>query len=143
MTRVDFYILPDIDDDARMRFACRLAYKALTGGNRIHVHTRDDQHQNSLNQLMWEYPDHQFLPHASIGETNAHQPVVIGCGDPLDDFDQVLINLNDSVPTFFGRFERVAEIIVDSVKAQGRSKYKYYRDRGYPLFHHQLENWDD
>ncbi|MBV1906582.1 MAG: DNA polymerase III subunit chi [Pseudomonadales bacterium] len=145
MTRVDFYILSDVDLDARMRFACRIAYKALTGGQHIHIHTSSTQHQKALDQLMWEYPEHQFLPHACI-DNNADQhdlPVYIGCDSPLDHFDQILINLDNTVPGFFGRFDRVVEIVVDAVKTEGRDKYKYYRDRGYPLFHHNMDDWDD
>jgi len=147
MTRVDFYILSDVGQDARWRFACRLAYKALTSGQHIHVHTSDANQQQSVDQLMWSYPEHQFLPHACANgsdELNEQTvPIIIGYEQPQEHFDQVLINLDESVPGFFGRFERVIEIIVDSVKSEGRDKYKYYRDRGYPLFHHDMEDWDD
>jgi len=141
MTRVDFYILSDVDQQARMRFACRLAYKALTSGQHIHVHTRDAQHQQSVDELMWIYPEHKFLPHACASDSSL--PLVIGYEQPQEHFDQVLINLDGSVPGFFGRFERVIEIIVDSTRKEGRDKYKYYRDRGYQLFHHNIDNWDD
>lgn len=145
MTRVDFYILSDVDQQARWRFACRLAYKALTSGQHIHVHTSDEEHQQSVDQMMWTYPEHLFLPHACAGDesTASSLPLVIGYEQPQEHFDQVLINLDGSIPGFFGRFERVVEIIVDSVKAEGRDKYKYYRDRGYPLFHHSMDNWND
>jgi DNA polymerase III subunit chi len=46
------------------------------------------------------------------------------------------------VPTFFGRFERVAEIIVQDRRDVGRDRYRFYRDRGYPLFHHELDEWE-
>ena len=46
------------------------------------------------------------------------------------------------MPSFFGRFDRVAEIIVDESKHLRREHYKFYRQRGYPLHHHALEDWD-
>ncbi|MCZ6854116.1 MAG: DNA polymerase III subunit chi, partial [Gammaproteobacteria bacterium] len=56
--------------------------------------------------------------------------------------DDVLINLSDHVPTFFGRFERVAEIVVGETTNRGRERYQFYRDRGYPLFDHHLDDWE-
>ncbi len=147
MTRVDFYVLSNVDQDARWRFACRLACKALTNGLHIHVHTSDAKHQQAIDQLMWAYPEQQFLPHicsnGSKDKGGSSLPIVIGYEQPHEHFDQVLINLDNVVPGFFGRFERVVEIVVDSTKKEGRDKYKYYRDRGYPLFHHAMDNWDD
>jgi len=66
----------------------------------------------------------------------------IGAADDQPAHEQVLINLGDDVPGFFGRFERVAEIVLAINRAGGRAKYRYYRDRGYPLFHHQLDDWE-
>ena len=64
---------------------------------------------------MWEYPDHRFLPHGINGEpTSVNAPVVIDHREPESGADQLLINLAAAIPPFFGRFERVAEIIVQS-----------------------------
>ena len=55
-----------------------------------------------------------------------------------NDFDN-----SEEVPYFFGRFDRVAEIIVQNQVSEGRIRYKFYRDRGYPLQHHQLNQWEN
>ena len=144
MTRVDFYILPDVDLEARRRFACRLAHKAVTSGQRVHVHVADIEASRDLDSLMWEYPDHRFLPHGINGEpAGINAPVVIDHREPASGADQLLINLAATIPSFFGRFERVAEIVVQSARADGRDRYKYYRDRGYPLFHHDIDPSED
>ena len=36
MTRVDFYVLKDVDREARFRFACTLTAKAVESGNRVY-----------------------------------------------------------------------------------------------------------
>ena len=69
-------------------------------------------------------------------------PVLIGWGEEPTG-DEVLINLADQVPKFIGRFDRVAEIIVGERKDDGRERYKFYRDCGYPLHHHELTNWEE
>jgi DNA polymerase-3 subunit chi len=54
----------------------------------------------------------------------------------------VLINLNPVQPLFFSQFERLAEIINgdEEVKKQGRVRYQFYKDRGYHLDTHQINN---
>ena len=143
MTRVDFYVLQDVDLDAARRFACRLALKALTGGHPVHVHVNDGAAAEELDELLWQYPEHRLVPHDVQGiATGARRaPVVIGWQLP-EDPDGVLVNLSSEIPTFFGRFPRVAEIVVDANRAEGRDRYKFYRDRGYPLFHHDLDEWE-
>jgi DNA polymerase-3 subunit chi len=51
-----------------------------------------------------------------------------------------MINLATSVPESFSRYERVAEIVDANADRRdaGRSRYKYYRDRGYELNSHNL-----
>lgn len=144
MTRVDFYILQDVDLGAAHRFACRLVAKAIGGGVPVHLHVDDAAAAADLDDLLWNYPEQRFLPHAVQGETAAGPlaaPVVVGWELPAEP-DGVLVNLASEVPTFFGRFDRVAEIVVDEVRARGRDRYKFYRDRGYPLFDHHLDDWE-
>jgi len=144
VTRVDFYLLEDLNLIAGARFACRLAAKAVLGGSQVYVHTNNSKHAAEIDALMWDYPRQQFLGHELVGDDTAISttPVLIGCGeDPVG--DQVLINLADSVPKFIGRFDRVAEVIVGERKDNGRERYKFYRDCGYPLHHHEMSNWEE
>jgi DNA polymerase III subunit chi len=142
LTRVDFYILPDVDLEARRRFACRLACTAVANGQRVHVHLDDLAASDDFDALLWAYPDNRFLPHAVSGTSPGDVPVLIGHTAPERE-SELLINLGATIPAFFGRFERVAEIVVQQLRSDGRQRYKFYRDRGYPLFHHELDRWDD
>lgn len=141
MTRVDFYILADIDELARGRFSCRLAYKAATAGKRVHIRV-PAQAANDLDALLWDYPPEQFLPHARLSAASGHEPVTIGIGDEEPDHHEVLINLGDDIAPFFPHFERASEIVLATQRGAGRDKYRHYRDRGYPLFHHELDDWE-
>ncbi|MEM7097106.1 MAG: DNA polymerase III subunit chi [Pseudomonadota bacterium] len=146
MTRIDFYILSDMTRDAGLRFACRLCLKGYQAGHPIHVHTGHQAEARDLDALMWDYPKHRFLPHEIINEqTTSLQldsvPIHIAWQNPIRNAG-MLINVTDEVPEFFGRFDRVAEIVVDETKASGRARYKHYRDRGYPLHHHELDQWE-
>lgn len=144
MTRIDFYILQDVDMNAAWRFACRLTVKALTGGMPVHLHTSGAADAAEIDEMLWHYPEHRFIPHSRQDQPPAGAaaaPVVIGWQPPAEP-DGVLVNLGSDIPTFFGRFERVAEVIVGANRDAGRERYRFYRDRGYPLFHHDLDDWE-
>jgi DNA polymerase-3 subunit chi len=140
VTRVDFYILQDVELDAMHRFACRLASKAMFNGNEVYIHAADDAAAKSLDDLLWLYPEQRFVPHGLTADKTS-APIHIGWEEPRQ-IDDVLINLSGEVPGFFGRFDRVAEIVVRATRDAGRDRYKFYRDRGFPLFHHELDDWE-
>ena len=142
MTRADFYILEDENPDAAYRFACRLCLKAISSGSKVHLHLNDEKSLNEMDELMWHYPKGRFLPHDILSKSKSHYPIHLGHDEPTLE-EGLLINLAKEIPFFFGRFDRVAEIIVKSQVSMGRDRYKYYRDRGYPLHHHQLNEWED
>lgn len=147
MTRVDFYLLPDVDIDAKYRFACRLALRAIRAGQQVHIRTASAELGAMLDDLMWAYPEDRFVPHSlapalAPAPDAASAPVRIGHGEPAPGADDVLVNLADDVPEFFARFERVAEVVTAPERAGGRARYRHYRERGYPLFHHDLDDWE-
>ncbi len=141
MTRVDFYILQGDDAHTRPLFACRLVEKAYALGHRIYIHTESATQTAHLDELLWTFKQDSFLPHAPQGaEQGDHSPILLGHATEPEHNTDVLINLAPAVPLFFGRFERVAELIdqQEQHKLQGRERYSFYRDRGYELQTHKL-----
>ncbi len=135
MTRVDFYIVEKPGDD-RFGVACRLAQKAYEAGQRAHLHVADAAQATRLDELLWTFRQGSFIPHAVAGSPEAEAaPLVIGHGGEPDAPYQLLFNLAGDVPPFFSRFERVIEVIGDTPQevSEGRERYRFYRDRGYPL----------
>ncbi len=146
MTRVDFYVLPDDAPGSREHFSCRLADIAFRRGQRVYVYVQSQDHAKKLDNLLWTFQAGSFLPHALHPcESSAVTPVLIGHDGVPDDGHQVLINLADTVPTFFSRFERVAEIVNQdaAVKQASRERFRFYRDRGYALESHKLSAHKD
>lgn len=142
MTRVDFYVLPSATPQARQRLACRLAEKAYNLAHQVYIHTDDARQAQQLDTLLWTFRDGSFVPHECFDlDTDAAVPVLIGHREAPDNVNQVLINLQPDVPMFFSRFERVVEIVDQDelVRQQGRQRYQFYRERGYPLQTHKLD----
>lgn len=140
MTRIDFYILPDVDSESKFRFACRLAHRAIADGGQAHVRTASAEATAELDALMWSYPEGRFLPHTTAPEDQAL--VHIGHEEPPPGPDELLINLGQDVPAFFDRFQRVCEVVPTPEVDAGRARYSQYRRRGYPLHHHELDDWE-
>lgn len=140
MTRIDFYLLQDVARAAMYRFACALTVKARSNGQRVYLHAASEASARELDELLWRYPAERFVPH-QLGEADADAPVIIATQPPAQ-VEGLMINLSHDVPAFFGRFDRVAEVVVGDEREQGRTRYKHYRDRGCPLYHHELDDWE-
>jgi DNA polymerase-3 subunit chi len=139
MTRVTFYLLAATEDRARQHFACRLARKAHGLGQRVHIHTPNPDVTRELDRLLWTFEDTAFLPHG----TDVHDPdnpiTLHERASPADHCD-VLINLAPGVPEYFGRFERIADVVGgdEASRVLGRERYRFFKERGYPLEHHAI-----
>ena len=140
MTKVDFYI---IGTGTSEQMACRLAEKAYGLGNRVYIHTETPQQAKHMDELLWTFRDGSFVPHEQYQPgSGCESPIQIGHHDSPETDCDVLINLATEVPLFFSRFLRVAELIGPNsiAKTQGRERFRFYRDRGYPLDTHNINS---
>lgn len=141
MTEISFYIVENTGADAAERLACRLAEKAHGQGRRLYLHVADEAAGVRLDALLWTFRQGSFVPHCLgavwQGEDDP-TPVVIGHDDTPPGFDDVLINLADTVPPFFSRFQRTLEIVTPATRDAARQRYKFYQDRGYTLETHKI-----
>lgn len=141
MTQVDFYILKERAAGDRYQLACRIAEKAGNAGRRVVIHTASAQEARRMDGLLWTFREQSFVPHGLLGEADAQlNPILIGDAAQAHEEHDVLINLAMEVPTFFSRFERLAECVDNDEVARtaSRDRYRFYRDRGYPLAVHEI-----
>ncbi|MBT8139911.1 MAG: DNA polymerase III subunit chi [Gammaproteobacteria bacterium] len=143
MTRVDFYIAGAGGERDWLNVACRVIEKAWRREHDIYVHTDNAEAMAQFDNLLWSFRPNSFIPHrneAVQAAAGTPREVLIGCSGQPGDHHDVLINLTHSKPDFFGRFTRIAEIVPGDEQARRRSRerYKYYRERGYPLHVHDL-----
>lgn len=137
MTQIDFYT--HVED--KLETACRVAVKAMQQGMRVMLLTADASATERLDRLLWTLPPTGFVPHCRAGAPLAGvTPVII---DHLEDVlvhDDVLVNLRDQWPACFSRFQRLVEIVgTDEADRQaGRDRFRFYRNRGYEIRHHDL-----
>lgn len=142
MTRVDFYVLKPGARGDRLDLTCRLVQRIhAQQQSRILLYCPEPRLARELDRRLWTFREDSFLPHGLVGETDpALTPILISSdGTPADE-QQVLINLDLEVPTFFTRFARLCEPLDQdpTVLAAGRRRYACYRDQGLALASHQV-----
>jgi len=140
MTQVDFYL---VQSGHRESYVCRLVQKAVALGNDVFVHTSSETDARQIDELLWTFQQGSFVPHEIVTQAAPLSdacPVLLGYGAEPQGKRSVLVNLDDQVPVFFSRFERVLEVLADNdtQRAAARSRYSFYRDRGYALEYHKV-----
>jgi DNA polymerase-3 subunit chi len=138
MTEVAFHFnAPD-----KVAYVCRLLRKAVSTGARVVV-TGELQVLRQLDQALWTFSPTDFVPHCQLGAEAllvAHSPVILAESSQATPHQQVLLNLGDTVPEGFERFERLIEVVgkSDADRQVARSRWKHYADRGYAITRHDL-----
>jgi DNA polymerase-3 subunit chi len=140
MTSIDFYF----NADDRLGVACRLTGKALQQKKRVLIYAPQHELAEKIDRLLWTAKAVSFIPHCYAHDPlAASTPVLIAAGD-VDASPatacEVLLNLSTDHPPFFERHARLLEIVAQDEEQvlAGRTRFKFYRDRGYAIRNHDL-----
>ncbi|MBF0470201.1 MAG: DNA polymerase III subunit chi [Gammaproteobacteria bacterium] len=141
MTQIDFYIL---SSTTPYPFIYRLLEKVYRLRHRCYIQCSDNRLAEEIDAGLWSYRQDSFIPHRrQQGESSdLLTPITIGSNPERQEHDDLLLNLDGAVPPLFSRFRRVAEVITsaEEEKTEGRARYLYYRQRGYPLNSHTIKS---
>ena len=110
MTLVGFYVVQTAAPGERLQVAARLADKAFQRGHQIYINAVDRQQAEELDTLLWSFRPSSFLPHGLYGQESS-DTIAIGWGQEPESHNDLLINLQLEIPSFFSRFRRVAEVV--------------------------------
>lgn len=140
MTLVQFYSMIDEDPASRWRLAGKLVEKANLLGHATYLHVNDLQDAESLSQALWAFKPESFLAHGFLSE-GRHERVQIGWGSEHGEHHDIMLQLSDTIPEFFSRFNKVIELSCQHPELLNTSRihYRYYQDRGYKIKHIPLK----
>jgi len=131
MTRIDFHVnAPD-----KLAHGCRLLRKVVRAGQRAVV-IGPPALIADLDEALWTFSPLDFLPHVAVTDPLATSTPIVLCTEALDTpHQEVLVNLGTDTPAFFSRFERLIEVVArdDADRAAARSRWRFYKERGYPM----------
>ena len=138
MTQIDFHVnAPD-----KLAYACRVARKAWGAGRPMVFHASDAV-LDAFDRQLWTFSAVDFIPHCRARDRLASVTPILLAGpadaDACTDHG-LLVNLDRAEPAFFSRFEKMIEIVsADEADLDaGRARWKFYKDRGYPLQRHDV-----
>ena len=137
MTRIDFYS----NAESKLQVACQIVAKAVREQLQVVVYAPDENAARTFDKMLWTYQAIGFVPHCLAGDAlSAETPVVIAFDASEPAHHHVLVNLQADSPPTFSRFERLIEIVGtdDDDRQRARSRFRFYRDRGYEIHHHDL-----
>jgi len=126
---------------SRLEAAADWLVSASLKGRRVLVVAPEANDLNQIDRMLWAHPATGFTPHCSADSPLAAETAILLSASTEDcAHDECLLNLSNEVPAGFGRFAQLVEIvsIANDDRAKGRERYKFYRDRGYPLEAHDL-----
>lgn len=115
-----------------MHRVCQLCANLYRQSLKVFVYCANQQDAELVDEVLWQFDAHSFVPHNLAGEGPARgAPVEISWSAPRTQ-RQVLINLTETVPNFVQRFSQIIEFVpaAESDKDIARQKYKHYRQLG-------------
>ena len=137
MTSIDFYF----NAEDRLQVACRLAGKAFGQKKKLLIFAPAAEVARRIDNMLWTWQNLSFIPHCAAQDPlAARTPVLITSETSTPPECDVLLNLATECPPFFERYGRLLEIVgqTDADRAQGRDRFKFYKERGYRIGTHDL-----
>ena len=132
MTQVDFHFnTPD-----KLHYVCRLLRKIYNSGKKSVVYCADTELMSRLDQQLWSFSQLDFLPHVRASDPLSEvTPIILLSESAQTPHHEVLVNLAQEMPPFFSRYDRLVEVVSleDDDRQQARLRWKFYKDRGYPM----------
>ncbi len=139
--RIDFYVLDENTADGRFRLACKIIDRAYRSGYSVYLWTRDDQESCFLDDLLWTFSQTSFIPHVrNNSNSGTTAPVCIDHHPPQSGAAEVVVSVADQPVEDYSNFVRIAEVVGfgEIEKHSGRSRFKFYRDKGLELETHRI-----
>ncbi|MFN9771218.1 MAG: DNA polymerase III subunit chi [Burkholderiales bacterium] len=137
MTRIDFHLV----DSDKLGYGCRLVRKIYRAKQHVVVCCDDPVRLKAFDEALWTFSPQDFVPHVMASDALAAEtPVVLTASADALPWHDVLVNLGDGLPEGFSRFERLIEVVGgdEDDRMRGRERWRFYRDRGYPLENHEV-----
>ena len=148
MTKIQFILIGELNRQSTLSKLIRLSPDTHADGQGLFVHIDDKTRRAQLKKHIESSGEPtrrgSFLLPNDLSDNKLWSlrdgDVLIGHQHEPDGSHHTLLNVSHHVPWFFGRFERLIEYVdCDSYSREmGRTRYRYYRQRGYALSYRHL-----
>jgi DNA polymerase III subunit chi len=131
MTQTTFYHIGAAENQttAVVEKACELAGQLYQQGKRVFIATMDVKSAEQVDELMWQRPSDQFIPHNLQGEGPHYgAPIEIG-HQPPQGRRHVLINLCHPLPLFAVNFNQIIDFIPSDTEQKQQARERFHHCR--------------
>lgn len=138
--QVDFYVIDAPSANRHDRLICRIVEKAWQQGHSVYIRCADSSGVRNIDDLLWQFKDVSFVPHALEDDDTNPAPVSLGMSVSNSANADILVNLGVGVPESAQRFQRVIETAGydDITRTAARKRYRHYQDQGLTLNTHKV-----
>lgn len=145
MKRVDFYLLGGSNFADQLNFCCRLAEKAVSQNNSVHIQTAEAIQNEALNEALWAFKAESFLPHAVGQDKFRDYPITIDTQSTNLNVDNkgeanrdLLMLLSNDLPVNYKNFKRLSLVIINQAEIiqESRKLYKQLKTEGFEVYIH-------
>lgn len=145
MTNILFYLTPYHTLEDVFATATRVIEKSLRGGHQTVVGFDNDKALKQFIAHIQSLADTSFFPYTISKETLSYgidDAIIFAHGHTPNALNDVFINFGSQTPVNFSRFNRLIEWVWQEENAliASRARYKFYKQRGYPLTEHDLRH---
>jgi len=120
----------------RIQSAAQWLQQAWARRQAVLVYVPDNDTASRLDRILWTQPQLSFTPHCRADDALAAEtPILLTGSLEAPPHDGCLLNLSNELPPTFSRFEQLVEIVStdDADRLPARERFKFYRERGYPI----------
>jgi DNA polymerase-3 subunit chi len=144
--QVDFYVLAQASDVARLKLACRITERAYLAGQRVLACTEDAAQLKAFDDLLWTFGDRAFVPHEMLRDAaeQPDAPVLLNSGalppgaatQPFD----LVVNVGGVAIPVAPHYSRIVEVLDADPqrRSAGRARFRSYREAGVEPQTHNL-----
>jgi DNA polymerase III subunit chi len=136
MTRIDFHF----NVSNRENYICRLLRKVYRAEQRAVFFSPDQVLVKAIDDGLWALSETDFIPHIHLSVSPPDlseiiEPIVLLHHEQETPHCDILVSGSNETPSFFGRFERLIEIVSPELsdREKARERWRWYKDRGYGI----------
>lgn len=140
MTEIEFHICDSADVDSQ-KYLIQRTLAAYRAQSPVHIHCDDLAQAQHMSEALWSHSQSCFLANEVLTEpqkpSSQLSPITLSDNISFAAHFGTLLYCGKSEPEHISRFLKYCFIVPadDETKTLARERYKFFKQRGYPLQH--------
>lgn len=141
---VTFLSVPIYSDLDLARLVCLLTGELTRSNQKVHILTENQDMSKQIDDTMWVYPEHRFIPHDVTNHSIPNCLVTISSDSKTIPETDVVINLTSKILDERSSVNSIYEIATrkDDQLIASREKFRTYKQQEILLLHRPVDDWE-